>query len=65
VLKARIEIIAKNIANAKTELDLIDELFSGIIASAPEESKKTIIDLQVSLKRAKSEIDTDLPSATE
>lgn len=63
VLKARIEIIAKNIGNAKTELDVIDELFSGVIASAPEESKKTIIDLQVSLKRAKSEIDADLPSA--
>ena len=63
VLKARIEIISKNIGNAKTELDLIDDLFSGIIASAPEDRKKTIIDLQVSLKRAKSEIDADLPSA--
>jgi len=65
VLKARIEIIAKNIGNAKTKLDLIDDLFSGIIASVPQESKKTIIDLQVSLKRANTEIDNDLPRLTE
>jgi hypothetical protein len=63
ILKARIEIIAKNIGNAKTELDLIDELFSAVIAFSPEENKKIMSDLQTSVKKAKSEIDADVPSA--
>jgi TolA-binding protein len=63
ILKARIEIIARNIGNAKTELDFIDDLFSAAIAFLPEENKKTMSELQTSVKKAKSEIDADLPSA--
>ncbi len=63
ILKTRIEIIARNFGNAKTELELIDELFSAAIAFSPEESKKMMSELQTAVKKAKSEMDADLPSA--
>lgn len=64
VLKARMEIVARNIGNAKTELDVIDELISSAIAAASDENKKVLGELQTSLKKAKSEIESDLQSAT-
>lgn len=63
-LKARMEIVARNIGTAKTELDLIDDLFTSAMTSAPEENKKIINEMQLSLKKAKAEMDSDLPSAT-
>jgi polyhydroxyalkanoate synthesis regulator phasin len=62
VLKARMEIIAKNLGNAKTEVDFIDDLFATIYPSAKEEQKTLIDEMRASLKKAKVEIDTDLPS---
>lgn len=63
VLKARMEIIAKNVGNARTELELIDELFEKAKTLASDENKKVINELQASLKKARAEIDTDLPAA--
>jgi len=64
VLKARMEIVARNIGNAKTELDVIDELIASAMAAASDENKRVLGELQTSLKKAKSEIESDLQSAT-
>jgi hypothetical protein len=63
ILKARIEIVAKNVGTAKNELDLISGAFEDTKASASDENKKTIEEFQTTLKKAKTEIDTDLPAA--
>ncbi len=63
ILKARVEIAAKNVGIARSELDLINELFSKAAEVASDEDKKGIKELQASLKTARTEIDTDVPSA--
>jgi hypothetical protein len=63
ILKARIEIVAKNVGNAKNELDLISGAFENTKVSASDENKKAIEELQATLKKARTEIDTDLPAA--
>jgi predicted amino acid-binding ACT domain protein len=63
ILKAKVEISAKNVGVAKTELDLINELFSKAVTVASDKNKNAIKELQASLQKARSEIDTDLPSA--
>jgi molecular chaperone GrpE (heat shock protein) len=63
IAKARTDLQSKNIATAKTELELIDQVFETLKASATDENKKIIEGLQSTLKKAKTEIDTDLPSA--
>ena len=63
ILKARVELVAKNIGTAKAELDLINELFSRASAVASDENKKSIRELQTSLQKAKAEMDIDLPAA--
>jgi anion-transporting ArsA/GET3 family ATPase len=62
ILKARMEVIAKNLGTARSEIDYIDELFSHVTASAKDGQKQSIDELRVSLKKSKTEIDTDLPS---
>ncbi len=63
ILKAKVEISAKNVGVAKTELDLINELFSKAATVASDKNKNAIKELQASLQKARLEIDTDLPSA--
>lgn len=63
LLKVQIELKAKNIGTAKTEIDLINEIFEKTKAAASEEQKKPIEDLQVALKKAKDEMDINLPAA--
>ncbi|NWF52074.1 MAG: hypothetical protein HXY47_03225 [Nitrospirae bacterium] len=63
ILKARVEIVAKNVGTAKNELDLINEAFERTKASASEENNKVIEELQTTLKKAKSDIESDLPAA--
>jgi hypothetical protein len=63
ILKARVDLVAKNIGTAKAELDLINELFSRASAIAPDQNKKSIRELQTSLQKAKAEMDIDLPAA--
>lgn len=62
ILKARMEVIAKNLGTARNEIDYIDELFSHVTASAKDGQKQSIDELRASLKKSKTEIDTDLPS---
>lgn len=63
IAKARTDLLAKNIATAKTELELIDVVFETLKTSTSDENKKTIEELQSTLKKARTEIDTDLPAA--
>lgn len=63
ILKARIEIVANNVGTAKNELDLIFKAFEDTKSLASDENKKDIEELQTTLKKAKTEIDTDLPAA--
>jgi DNA repair exonuclease SbcCD ATPase subunit len=62
ILKARMEVIAKNLGTARNEIDYIDELFTNVAASARNVQKQSIDELRASVKKAKTEIDTDLPS---
>ena len=63
ILKAREDIQHKNIGTAKTELDYISGAFEKVKTTASEENKKIIEELQGILKKAKPEIDNDLPAA--
>lgn len=63
ILKARLETIARNIGNARVELDFIDELLSAVMDTGTDENRKVISELRTSVKKTKSEMDTDLPSA--
>ncbi len=63
ILKARMELVAKNAGNAKSEIEFIDDLLEKAHSSMQDENKKTITDMQATLKKIKSEIDYDLPSA--
>jgi DNA repair exonuclease SbcCD ATPase subunit len=65
VLRVQMELRARNIGTAKTELDQVGEMFEKMKPTSNEENKKLIEELQASLRRARSEIDTDLPAATD
>jgi hypothetical protein len=62
ILKARMEVIAKNLGTAKAEIDFIDDLFATLQSSAKDEQKRVIDELRAMVKKAKTEIDTDLPA---
>lgn len=63
ILKARVEIAAKNVGTARSELDLVNDLLNEAKSTASNKNKEVIEELQVSLKKARAEIDTDLPAA--
>lgn len=63
IAKARTDLLSKNIATAKTELELIGSIFETLKNSVSSENKKIIEELDAILKKARSEIDADLPSA--
>jgi len=63
VLKVKLELVAKNIGTAKNDLELISGTFEKAKTLAIEENRKVIDELQGILKKAKADIDTDLPSA--
>jgi hypothetical protein len=46
----------------KQKLAFIDELFTSVYPSARDEQKQIMDELKSSLKKAKTEIDTDLPA---
>jgi len=64
VLKVKIDLLAKNIGTAKSELELLSEAFEKAKTSTADENKKAIEELQGLLKKVREEADTDLPSAT-
>ncbi len=63
ILKAKVDLVAKNIGNAKTELDEVAGLLQKAKNKALPENKTKIEELEASLKKVKSELDTDLPAA--
>jgi len=63
ILKARADLQYKNIGTAKNELEHISEAFEKVKTTASDENKKIIEELQGILKKAKTEIDNDLPAA--
>jgi hypothetical protein len=63
ILKVQAELRALNLGAAKTEVDLIDEFFEKTKTLSNEQEKKTIGEFQTALKKAKGEINTDLPAA--
>ena len=65
VLKVQMELRSRNFGAAKAELDQVGEMFEKMKPTSSEENKQFIEELQASLRRARSEIDTDLPAATD
>jgi len=63
LLKARMDIVSKNIGTAKAELDLLSDAYERAKAEGSEERRKALEELQGILNKAKAEIDTDLPAA--
>ncbi|MBM4140292.1 MAG: hypothetical protein FJ242_02190 [Nitrospira sp.] len=63
ILKVKVDLVAKNIGSAKNELSLIDEAFEKAKTSASDENKRIIEELQVTLRKARADIDIDLPAA--
>ena len=64
ILKARGDLLYKNIGTAKAEFVLISEALEKIKNSASEENRKMIEEFQRILISAKNEVDSDLPAAT-
>lgn len=63
IAKARADLLSKNIATAKDELEVIDGIFEKLKNTAAAEKKKAIEELQASVKKARSEMDGNLPAA--
>lgn len=63
LLKVQVELKSKNIWTAKTELDLINEIFEKTKASVSNEEKKDIEEHQAAFKKAKEEMEINLPAA--
>jgi len=63
IAKARTDLLSKNIATAKTELELVGSIFDTLKTSVSNENKKIIEELATTLKKARSEVDADLPAA--
>ena len=63
VLKAREDLVYKNIGTAKSEFTLIGETLERLRNSASEENNKIIAEFQKMLKSIKDDVDHDLPSA--
>ncbi len=63
IAKVRTDLLSKNISTAKTDMEFIDGIFETLKTSASDEKRKVIEDLRATLKKARAEIDNDLPAA--
>lgn len=63
IAKARTDLLSKNNATAKTELEQIGIIFETLKTSTSNENRKIIEELDATVRKARSEIDADLPSA--
>jgi vacuolar-type H+-ATPase subunit I/STV1 len=61
--KVQMELKSKNVGTAKTEIDLIYEIFEKTKATISDDQKKAVEELQGALKKARDEIDSNLPAA--
>jgi hypothetical protein len=63
LLKARMELSLKNLDTAKKELDLASDLFARAGIDKNPSGKESFEDIQTSFRKAKGEIDLNLPAA--
>jgi hypothetical protein len=63
LLKVQMELKSKNVGIAKTEIDLIYEIFEKTKATLSDDQKKAIEEFQGVLKKARDEMDSNLPAA--
>lgn len=63
LVKVQMELKSKNVGTAKAELDLIHEIFEQTKAAASDDQKKAVEELQGALKKARDEMDGNLPAA--
>ncbi|HAR95493.1 MAG TPA: hypothetical protein DCR97_05960 [Deltaproteobacteria bacterium] len=63
ILKARIELLARNLGNAKTELDLLSGSLERIKKMTSEENRSSIAEIHTLLKKAQQEVTADQPGA--
>jgi chromosome segregation ATPase len=63
ILKARVELAVKNIDVTKSEIDMVDGLFTKAVEMAQGEKKKALTDLQQSLRKTKADLDINLSLA--
>jgi hypothetical protein len=63
VLKAKVDLAARNIGTAKNDLEPISGTLEKARPLSTDENGKAIDELQGILKKARADIDTDLPSA--
>ncbi len=62
LLRVHIELRANNIASARNEMDFLNKMFDEARVTVPEKDKKAVEQFQATLKKARAEIDTDLPA---
>lgn len=63
ILKVQVELQTRNVATAKAEMELISDMYEKLKGLTTEENRKTIEDLHITLKKAKGELDRDMPAA--
>ena len=63
LLKVKIDLLAKNIGTADAEVGVLVETLEKMKETVLPEAKKSLDAAQVSLRKARSEMTTDLPSA--
>lgn len=63
LVKVQMELKSKNVGIAKTEIDLVNDLLEQTKTTASDDRKKAVEELQGALKKAKDEMDSNLPAA--
>lgn len=63
ILKARMDLLSKNIGTAKAELEVIEDALDKAKQGASEENRKIIGEMQEFVRKAKAEVDTSVPAA--
>lgn len=63
ILKARIELLARNLGNAKTELGLLSEPLERLKKAVSDEYKSSVAEMQNLLKKSQEEVTADQPGA--
>ena len=63
IMKVLVELLTRNVATAKAEMELVSDMFEKLKSMATDENRKTIEDLHGTLKKASGELESDLPSA--
>jgi len=62
LLRVHVELRSNNIASAKNEMDFLNKVLEEAKTSASDGDKKAVEQFQATLKKARTEVDTDLPA---